>query len=176
MPMRPAVLLAALSAGCSQQCEVWHSSTYTWDSTDTVTYCIEGIPHPNEVRKAFEVWNRALNGWKALKESNDCTIRVSMGSGAGSKVLATATGSIWTSESPTIVFNQDAYFVELVLPTAVHEIGHVLGAWHVSVGTMSPTYSDEVVECPDEFAVAQVAAAGRIPIETMSWCSWGECK
>ena len=52
----------------------------------------------------------------------------------------------------------------------MHEFGHVLGAGHDGYGLMAPVYSASMGRCIDQDAVALVARAQRLPMNSLNWC------
>ena len=52
----------------------------------------------------------------------------------------------------------------------MHEFGHVLGAGHDGYGLMAPVYNAAMGRCIDQDAVALVARAQRLPINSLNWC------
>jgi len=52
----------------------------------------------------------------------------------------------------------------------MHEFGHVLGAGHDGYGLMAPVYNAAMGRCIDQDAVALVARAQRLPMNSLNWC------
>ena len=144
--------------------------------TTTATVCLY-LPEKqiNEAIKAVEDWDHSLRGWKHLVAVNafgsdifcGYTIREMNPPENDSVVLAEAS-MIGGHE---IRLYRGRYEMD-TKGIVMHELGHCLGAQHVSGTLMNPHWYKNAFRCPDQVTVAQVAAFNQVNLGRLAWC-WG---
>lgn len=117
-------------------------------------------------RQAIRVWDTALGLWRRVEESVEplCDIIVTSGSCLSPTALACTNrlGGGLIKVRADLSLRYPSIIIE-------HEMGHALGAQHVSYTLMHPT-SDAMTHCPDKTTMAQVAAYWRIDMRLLRYC------
>jgi predicted Zn-dependent protease len=142
-----------------------------------------------ELYKAIEDWNFALNGQMTLKvytqnfDMEDTTIEYIYNANGVMLLKVSKVGSPMLSIDENtlaitshigvgheIYFIKDRANVERLRLIADHEIAHVLGAHHSNNGLMQPEFNRYQYSCIDYNAISQVAEYQHLNIERMNWC------
>jgi hypothetical protein len=167
--MKPLIFSLILS-GCLYNNE-YPNPPQMLNEKQTMSVCLN-IPDKEEGKASIEDWNKALNGfWKFEIIETNCDIEVSIvDDPSNESKLAAAYSNVFFSPNPYIVFYKNKYSKEKVHGVLIHELGHILGAYHLQGTTMDPGYNPYHMECPDEATMVQVAAAYHVKPENFKPC------
>lgn len=172
MRLAPIVISALALLGCATS---WHrpSVNGTSDTPSTAYVCID-LPPENvaSAERAVAMWDRALAQWRHLKPvvggDSACTYYIHETTQLfplDPEALAWA--SILGGREISLVKDRYEHDVSGII---MHELGHCLGAQHVTGTLMNPRWSPEEFRCPDVTTVAQVAAWNRVDLGSLAWC------
>lgn len=146
----------------------------SWNQPTKETMCVDvARAQLPRVLEAIHAWDSAISNWKRLvpkigKDLDLCDyviVEVEPEESVSPMTLAT-TSSI---RGRLIKLYRGRYEVD-ALSVVLHEIGHALGARHMSGTMMNPQIMYNIYKCPDAATVAQVAVANDLDPSTLSWC------
>ena len=189
-----AILLSAIPAHATEQMDGWRYTSHPSPaSTGRVVDLFVDRDFSDHERdrllSAMRQWNYVLNGFvqfRARVLPGDpqpmmlAQIRRSGGwviarvdsrhpvarQGEGTHALAVTTGN----RGGFVYVISDRIGNRDLTGVIMHEFGHVLGAGHDGYGLMAPVYNASMGRCIDQDAVALVARAQRLPMNSLNWC------
>ena len=145
-----------------------------WKPAVKQVVCVDVAPAQlPAVLEAIDAWDAAISNWKRLvphvgKNLDACDyviVEVEPEESVGPMTLAT-TSSLF---GRLIKLYRGRYEAD-PLSVVLHEVGHALGARHMTGTMMNPQILRNMYKCPDAATIAQVAIANDIDPTMLSWC------
>lgn len=192
--MKHLLCYLALIAGCGSLDATKHYTahpTQIQQQVKSIPVAIDISFSPQEqahLIAAVDEWNSALNGQMRLTiytiqfDMEENTISYIYNSGGMMLLKVSSVGNVMYHMEPNTVAmashigtGHEIYFLKEKIENrlyrvALHEIAHILGAYHTQSGLMQHAYDAQAYSCIDYDTVQQVATYHDLDVNKMNWC------